>query len=74
MGEANFAMSSTNLTVGGFTQPGVARSLIEQPSNADKGLSHRFMWMFPKMLFRNFKSLGEIDKEFYHQIGTGATA
>ena len=28
-GEANFAMSSTRLTVGGFTQPGVARNLID---------------------------------------------
>ena len=28
-GDANFVMSSTQLTVGGFTQPGVARGLIE---------------------------------------------
>ena len=44
-GEANFAMQFTHLTVGGFTQPGVARSLVEQPSNADKGLSHRFTYV-----------------------------
>ena len=39
-GETNFAMPYTRLTVGGFTQPGLARSLIELPSNAEKGLSH----------------------------------
>ena len=30
-GEANFSMQSTNLTVGGFNQPSVARFLIELP-------------------------------------------
>ena len=38
-GEANFV---TNLTIGGFTQPEVARSLIELPTNSEKGLSSRF--------------------------------
>ena len=42
-GEANFTMASTNLTLGGFTQPAVARSMIELPANAEeKGLSQRF--------------------------------
>ena len=38
-GDANFNMSSTRLTIGGFTQAGVARGLIEVPSNSEKGLS-----------------------------------
>ena len=46
--EANFSMSATRMTIGGFTQPGVARNIIEMPSNSEKGLSHRFVWIFPK--------------------------
>ena len=42
-GEANFAMALTNLTLRGFTQPAVARSIIELPANAEKGLSQRFI-------------------------------
>ena len=38
-------MTPTRLTVGGFTQTGVARALIEMPANAEKGLSHRFLWL-----------------------------
>ena len=53
-GETNFAMPYTRLTVGGFTQLGLARSLIELPSNAEKGLSHRFLWVFPSPLFGKF--------------------
>ena len=47
-GEANFSMSTTSLTVGGFNQLSVARNLIELPGNAEKGLSQRFLWLFPK--------------------------
>ena len=63
-GEANFIMSSTRLTVGGFTQPGVARNLIDLPSNAEKGLSHRFLWVFPKPLYGNFDTLEKVDTAF----------
>ena len=66
-GEANFAMS-TKLTVGGFTQPGVARSLIELPSNSEKGLSSRFLWFFPKPLYENFSKLGQVDDDFIKKI------
>ena len=45
-GDANFDITSTNLTLGGFTQPAVARSLIENSANIEKGLSQRFMWVF----------------------------
>ena len=67
-GDANFAMSSTRLTVGGFTQPGVARNLIDMPSNSENGLSHRFMWTFPRPLYGEIASLSEINKEFNEKI------
>ena len=67
-GEANFMMSSTRLTIGGFTQAGVARSLIDMPSNSEKGLSHRFLWVFPKPLFGKFAALEEVDKTFTAEI------
>ena len=67
-GEANFIMTSTNLTVGGFTQPGVARSLIDIPSNSEKGLSHRFIWLFPNPLFRKFDTLGVVNQNFIEKL------
>ena len=54
-GDANFAIKRTSLTVGGFNQPYVARSLIELPGNAEKGLSQRFLWMFPKPVYAHLK-------------------
>ena len=68
-GEANFLLESTRLTVGGFTQPGVARNLMDLPSNAEKGLSHRFLWVFPKPLYGKFDSLEKVDKEFQRKLG-----
>lgn len=62
-------MSSTRLTIGGFTQPGVARNLIEMPSNSEKGLSHRFLWVFPKPLFGKFASLENVNAQFSSKIG-----
>ena len=67
-GDANFAMSSTQLTVGGFTQPGVTRGLIEMPANAEKGFSHRFLCFFPSPLFNRFSCLGEVDRDFVNKI------
>ena len=61
-------MSSTQLNVGGFTQPGVARGLIEMPANAGKGFSHRFLRFFPNPLFEDFSSLGEVDRDFVQKI------
>lgn len=69
-GEANFTMSLTRLTIGGFTQPGVARNLIEMPSNSEKGLSHRFIWLFPKPIYGKFDTLEAVNKDFSSQIGT----
>ena len=68
-GEANFVMTSTRLTIGGFTQAGVARSLIDMPSNSEKGLSHRFLWLFPKPIYGKFAALEEINKSFTDKIG-----
>ena len=61
-GDANFVMSSTQLTVGGFTQPGVATGY------AEKGFSNRFLWLFPNPLFEHFSSLGEVDEDFVDKI------
>ena len=62
-------MKQTSLTVGGFNQPGVARSLIELPGNAEKGLSQRFLWFFPKPVYAQFDSLEPIDKNFTDKVG-----
>ena len=68
-GDANFEMNRTCLTVGGFNQPAVARALIELPGNAEKGLSQRFLWLFPKPLYGNFSTLEPTDKIFTEMIG-----
>ena len=62
-------MKTTSLTVGGFNQPNVARSLIELPGNAEKGLSQRFLWLFPRPVYGNFDSLETIDSVFTGNIG-----
>ena len=72
-GEANFSMSTTSLTVGGFNQPSVARNLIELPGNAEKGLSQRFLWLFPKPVYSQFNTLEPIEKEFTGKIGKTCT-
>ena len=63
-GDANFEMSSTNLTLAEFTQPAVARSLIENNANIEKGLSQRFMCNFPKPTYVNFETLQPVDTTF----------
>ena len=68
-GEANFSMGATSLTVGGFNQPAVARALIELPGNAEKELSQRFLWLFPKPTYADFDSLEPADKTFADKIG-----
>ena len=62
-------MKCTGLTVGGFNQPSVARSLIELPGNAEKGLSQRFLWFFPQPVYAEFDSLEPTDKVFREKIG-----
>ena len=43
-GEANFTIHHIGLTVGGFTQPSVARNILEHQANVEKGLCQRFLW------------------------------
>ena len=62
-------MFSTNLTLGGFTQPAVARSLIENNANIEKGLSQRFTWVFPKPTYANFETLQPVDATFTTELG-----
>ena len=68
-GDANFHMERTALTVGGFTQPTVAKSLIELPASVEKGLTKRFLWIFPEPSFANFDSLELIDQNFTQYLG-----
>jgi len=71
-GHANFHMEKTALTVGGFTQPSVARTIIEQTTGAERGFSQRFLWIFPKPTFAKFDSLQPVSEEniscMHHQI------
>jgi hypothetical protein len=62
-------MASTRLTVGGFTQPGVARNLMDLAANAEKGLSHRFLWVFPRPLYGSFDTLEKVDTSFQGKLG-----
>ena len=39
----NFSIEQTALTVGGFTQPAVARAIIDTPGHAEKGLQQRYL-------------------------------
>lgn len=68
-GDANFAMDHTGLTIGGFTQPSVARNLIEITANVEKGLCQRFLWLVPKPTPVSFEQLQQVDKEFSASIG-----
>ena len=68
-GDANFCMERTALTVGGFTQPSVARNICEQQASAEKGLPQRFLWLVPRPQFSTFESLEPIDPIFYESLG-----
>ena len=62
-------MDRTSLTVGGFNQPAVARFLLEMSGNAEKGLSQRFLWLFPKPVYGEFNTLEPSNQEFTDKIG-----
>ena len=62
-------MEQTALTVGGFTQPSVARNIIEQNTGAERGFSQRFLWVFPKPTFAKFASLKPVPEEINEIIG-----
>ena len=62
-------MDRTGFTVGGFTQPPVAKGLIENPSNIEKGLCQRFLWLVPSPTPVPFDELQAIDGDFSASIG-----
>ena len=62
-------MEHTSLTVGGFTQPSVARRLLEAPGNAEQRLAQRFLWFFPKPTYTRFEDLEPVNKDFSEDIG-----
>ena len=62
-------MERTALTVGGFTQPSVARTIIEQVAGAERGFSQRFLWLFPKPMFAKFHSLKPVLPDYSEAIG-----
>ena len=68
-GDANFAMNYTGMTLGGFIQPGPARSLLEIHPNVEKGLCQRFLWLCPSATFVKFDQLQQIDKHFSDAVG-----
>ena len=57
------------LLVGGFTQPIVAKTLMELPCNAEKGLAQRFLWILPQPKFSTFESLQLVDDNFTRYLG-----
>jgi len=50
-------MDRTCLTLCGMTQPATAAPLIVDKNNVDKGLASRFLWIFPKPVFKPFSAL-----------------
>ena len=68
-GDANFEMKYTGLTVRGFTQSAVVRTLMELPTNAEKGFSQRFLWYIPKPNTVRFDDLQSADRNFSASFG-----
>ena len=56
-GNANFNMPRTCLTLCDMTQPATAIPLIVDKNNVNKGLASRFLWIFPKPVFKPFQAL-----------------
>ena len=65
-------MDRTCLTIAGFSQPSVARGLIEQSESAEIWLSQRFLWLFPKPSYCRFRTLEGVDKAFTDTLGKDA--
>ena len=61
-------MSSTQLTVGGFTQPRVARGLIEMPANAEKGILTSIPLVFPEFTVCRLFKPRKVDRDFFQKI------
>ena len=72
-GQANFCMERTSLIVGGFTQPSVARSIIEPHIGAERGFCQRFLWIFPKPIFGHLKTLSDDEDDVCLSVGKPCT-
>ena len=68
-GDANFNITRTGITLGGFIQPSVARSLIELQPNVEKGLCQRFLWLVSQPTLKKFDQLQKVDDDFVSRIG-----
>ena len=62
-------MKVTGLTLGGFIQPSIARNLLEQQANVEKGLCQRFMWFVPQPTPVPFDDLEKVNRDFSASIG-----
>lgn len=62
-------MEATSLTIGGFSQPSVARAIVEQSGSVETGLAQRFMWLFPKPSYAKFQELEAVDERFTDLLG-----
>ena len=62
-------MERTSLAIGGFTQPGVARSIIEPHIGGERGFSQRFLWVFPKPVFGHLNTLSDDEQETCQSLG-----
>ena len=62
-------MERTSLTIGGFTQPGVARTIIEPHSSSERGFCQRFLWIFPKPIFGHLETLSGNQPELCQLLG-----
>lgn len=68
-GDSDFKMSHTGLTIGGFTQPSMAKTLICNPSNSDKDICQRFLWLMLKPAAVGFDELQQVDKGVFTSNG-----
>ena len=68
-GDANFEMKKTGLTLGGFIQPRVARNILEQGANVEKGLCQCFLWCVPKQMSVTFDELDKVNQDFSASVG-----
>lgn len=51
-----------------INQPWLALS-FELPGNAEKGLSQRFLWLFPRPIYGKFETLEAVKEEFIDNVG-----
>jgi len=61
-------MMKTGLTMGGFTQPSVANSLVESPQAIEMGMVLRFLWIFPKPIYSKFTKLQRTNQSFVEYL------